>query len=228
MTEYQGFRRLFRDPRHAGIYDETRFSGLGRALNNWIWLRAVRRCLEDVRPQGIVLDLPCGTGRLAALFRTMGVRAVGVDLSLAMLARSRSKGEGALVEADAERLPLKDGAVDGVVSLRFLHHPRGDARARILGEMLRVARRFAILDVRYHNRARTALRRARRLIGLSGSHKAYPRLVEIRAELASGGFRVQRIVFLPRLSSDNCLVVAIKPADGPAQAPKKNAAARIT
>src|SRR5262249_28006494 len=150
----------FRDPRHAAAYDRTRFGSFLRRVNNRVWMRAVRRALDEVRPEGPVLDLPCGTGRLAALFRAMGVRAIGADFSGEMLAIARSKGEGPLAMADAERLPFRTGSVDGIVSLRFLHHPQGEARARILAEIARVARRFAVLDYRYRNGTRVALRAA--------------------------------------------------------------------
>jgi ubiquinone/menaquinone biosynthesis C-methylase UbiE len=210
MADYSLFRRLFQDPRHAAIYDRTRFGGLLQRWNNRVWLRAVRRCLAHARPEGAVLDLPCGTGRLARLFREMGIRQVGADLSLAMLALARSKGCGPLVVADAERLPLRDGAVDGIVSLRFLHHPLGPSRSRILAEMARVARRFVVVDLRYRNRAREALRTVERLYRRGRERKRYPRLDEVREEIAGAGFAVARIVRLPRLLSDNCLLLAFK------------------
>jgi demethylmenaquinone methyltransferase/2-methoxy-6-polyprenyl-1,4-benzoquinol methylase len=58
-----------------------------------------------------VADLACGTGDLCDELLTGGYRAVGFDFSHGML---RNAGTSApLVEADALRLPLADGGVDG-------------------------------------------------------------------------------------------------------------------
>ena len=145
-VEYGTFRTQFRDRGHAASYDRTRFGGLVRALRELRWRRALRRLLREVAPvEGLVLDLPCGTGRLAPLFREASIASVGADLSAPMLGEARRKGARFLLVGDAERLPLRDGAVDGVVSLRFMSHPPRDARGRILAEMARVARRFCLL-----------------------------------------------------------------------------------
>ena len=59
-----------------------------------------------------VLDLACGTGDLCRELARNGVRPIGADLSFGMLAAART--EAPLVHADALRLPLPDGSVDGV------------------------------------------------------------------------------------------------------------------
>jgi SAM-dependent methyltransferase len=211
VTNYAAFRERFQDPAHARGYDRSRFGGLVRRVNNRVWLHAVRRCLEDVRPEGAVLDLPVGSGRLVPLFRAMGLTSIGVDLSTPMLLLAQAKGATHVLRADAECLPLRDGAVDGVVCLRFLHHPREEARARIFREIARVARRFAILDYGYRNPTRETLRaladRFRRRTRPRIRHRS---LEEIRAEIQEFGWQVRRIVFLPRLASDKCIVVAVR------------------
>jgi ubiquinone/menaquinone biosynthesis C-methylase UbiE len=208
MTNYTVFRERFQDPNHAGDYDESRFGGLIRRLNNRVWLRTVRRCLEEVRPEGYVLDLPIGTGRLTSTFREMDVSTIGIDLSMPMLALARAKGARWVVRANAERLPLRDGAVDGVVCLRFLHHPRDEARAAIFSEMARVARRFVILDYGYRNPLREALRAISCRIRPGRPRVKHQSLADIRCEVEQFGWHVKRIVFLPRVASDKCIVLA--------------------
>jgi demethylmenaquinone methyltransferase/2-methoxy-6-polyprenyl-1,4-benzoquinol methylase len=58
-----------------------------------------------------VLDLACGTGDLCRELDAAGLAPFGVDLSFGMLAAARTHAP--LVQGDALRLPVRDGAVDG-------------------------------------------------------------------------------------------------------------------
>jgi SAM-dependent methyltransferase len=70
-----------------------------------------------------VLDVGCGTGRLAVALAGRGARVWGVDPSEEMLrqARSNAAGEAAFKQAGAEALPFKDGWFDRAV-LRLVVH----------------------------------------------------------------------------------------------------------
>ncbi len=109
------------------------------------WRRAAVASLR-LAPGAVVLDLACGTGDLGRLARRRGYRTIGVDLSWGMLANHR--GGQPVAQADAARLPLFDGSVDGVVcgyALRNL----ADLPA-CLAEVARVTRpggRVALLEV---------------------------------------------------------------------------------
>lgn len=95
-------------------------------------------------PQGMVLDLGCGTGAHSIRLARRGYQVVSVDLTHpgALSAKHRLEAEGfspMAVVADAEHLPFKDGAVDTVWAALLLHHfPVLDKLPR---EIRRVARR---------------------------------------------------------------------------------------
>jgi ubiquinone/menaquinone biosynthesis C-methylase UbiE len=95
-------------------------------------------------PQGLVLDLGCGTGAHTIRLARRGYNVVSVDLTHpgALSAKRRLEAEGfqsMAVVADAEHLPFKDGAVDTVWAALLLHHfPVLD---RLPREIRRVARR---------------------------------------------------------------------------------------
>jgi demethylmenaquinone methyltransferase/2-methoxy-6-polyprenyl-1,4-benzoquinol methylase len=59
-----------------------------------------------------VVDVACGTGDLCRELTAVGLRPVGVDLSAGMLRHARTSAP--LVQADGLRLPVRDGAADGV------------------------------------------------------------------------------------------------------------------
>lgn len=78
-------------------------------------------------PQGLVLDLGCGTGAHTIRLARRGYRVVSVDLTHpgALAAKKRLDADGfipmALV-ADAERLPFREGAFDTTWAALLLHH----------------------------------------------------------------------------------------------------------
>jgi ubiquinone/menaquinone biosynthesis C-methylase UbiE len=135
--------RVFHD--HECAYYDDRFAIAHDARS----AARARRELESLLGRRLVagelvLDVGCGTGWLAAgLRRAGGGRAgvagpIGVDVSAGMLGRARAAGAWPLIQADAGRLPLRDGAVDLVVGRGVLHHLPAPAQA--LAEWRRVLR----------------------------------------------------------------------------------------
>lgn len=81
-----------------------------------------------VRPGLRVLDLGCGTGRLAAALAERGALVTAVDFSERMLERSRRRLEGRegvrFLRLDFEREEWPGGPYDLVVALSTMHHVR--------------------------------------------------------------------------------------------------------
>ncbi len=78
-----------------------------------------------VKPNGIILDVGCGTGRDTAVFKKHNFQTVGLDLTYEMLQKGKLNGvDTPLVQADIEALPIKHG-VDGIwASASLLHIPK--------------------------------------------------------------------------------------------------------
>jgi len=96
--------------------------------------------------RSVVLDLACGTGDLCRDLQASGYLAVGVDLSMGMLAHARTSAS--LAQGDATALALATGRVDGVVSGFALRN--FVALEPVFAEMARILRpggRAALLDV---------------------------------------------------------------------------------
>lgn len=99
-----------------------------------------------VSNRGVLVDVGCGTGRHARALRSRGVRVIGVDLSAGLLAAAAQHSPGDWVQADARRLPLRDGTASAVMSVcqgGFGITPGGDAE--VLAEMVRVLRPGGVL-----------------------------------------------------------------------------------
>ena len=98
-----------------GMFDRisTRYDLVNRVMTFGMDVGWRRRAVRELRLPGgaLVADLACGTGDLCDELLTGGYRAVGFDFSHGMLRNARTSAP--LVEADALRLPLADGSVDG-------------------------------------------------------------------------------------------------------------------
>lgn len=101
-------------------------------------------------PGAAVLDVGCGPGVITAgLARAVapGGVAVGLDVSASMLARAAEHAEVnlALIRADAQRLPFRDGTFDAVCSTAAVMLV--DDPLEALTEMMRVLKRGGRLIV---------------------------------------------------------------------------------
>jgi SAM-dependent methyltransferase len=88
---------------------------------------------------GIVLDAGCGPGRDLGLFRTDGVRAVGIDRSAALLGKAAIAGYS-VIEADLRCIPTESQVFDGVWACASLLHLSSVQMASALAEFNRVLR----------------------------------------------------------------------------------------
>lgn len=111
-------RSLSFDP-VADDYDAT------RTIPPTVAADVARLCvsLASLKRGGLFLDAGVGTGRFAApLAALLPHQIVGVDISLAMMARAHSKAPAlALMQADLQRLPFGNGTLAGALVVHILH-----------------------------------------------------------------------------------------------------------
>lgn len=106
-----------------------------------------RRSVVELRLPGgaLVVDLACGTGDLCDELTRTGYRSVGFDFSFGMLANARTAVP--LVQADAQRLPLGDGAADGATCGFALRNVTDlDALFAEIARVVRPGGRVALLE----------------------------------------------------------------------------------
>lgn len=108
------------------------------------WLRLFA---ERVGAGARVLDLGAGPGCDSAELRGLGLRVVSLDLSLGMLRAGLPEFPGPRVQADARRLPLRDGSMAGVWANASLLHLSPEEAALALREARRVLRGSGVLHV---------------------------------------------------------------------------------
>lgn len=171
------------------------------------WRRATATALGAVN--GVVLDLGCGTGALAATLVATGGRVVGLDFSPPMLAvaRRRAAGRWAVVAGDALALPLADGSVAAAATAFTLRNVVDlPAALAELARVLRPGGRLAVLELS-HARGfwRLPLAAHRELLVpllgrllssdpgayryLPASLRPFPPTEDLAARIAAAGFR---------------------------------------
>src|SRR5690349_11214833 len=120
--DYQA-KKTWQSPEKAAAYRQSRrperfhrFQKEETIINDW---------LADLPANALVVDMPCGTGRMIEPVTRSGFRYVGGDFSRAMIGearRSTAAGIVGFVNADAARLPFRDNSADCVIIWRLIHH----------------------------------------------------------------------------------------------------------
>lgn len=111
-------RDFYRRPEVSDSYDQQRFGGASGARVNE---RELEIALRMLPPTGRILDLACGTGRLAQALLGQGWEVTGLDSSLAMAEKTAASGAPTVV-GDAFGTPFSDQTFAAVASIRFAFH----------------------------------------------------------------------------------------------------------
>ena len=195
---------------------------------SWLRRRSARRearlllaALDRAGARGLVLDVPCGAGRMSEALLARGDRVVGADLSGEMTAQATRRcaadveaGRATFVRASVTATPFEAGRFDAVTCWRLLHHvvERRD-RVRILDELRRVSKGPVVVSFADAGTLRARLQRLRgrrrRCVCLTAA--------ELDAEAREAGLL---LLWSARLASAfSLLAVALLGAASPDSAP---------
>lgn len=142
-----------RGPATRGIRVDGRVGSVD-VLENWLSFGSLESILQAtlaaaaLRPGDRLVDVGCGTGKLAIVAAAYlqraggGGDALGVDATPGMidLARQRAFRDGSAARFEVgvgEKLPVADASADAVTSSYFFHHLPADVKRQALREMWR-------------------------------------------------------------------------------------------
>ncbi|HLA73066.1 MAG TPA: class I SAM-dependent methyltransferase [Steroidobacteraceae bacterium] len=214
---YDYKRDFYRSSQVAEDYDFHRFSSPERQKRNARKWAAIRAALREATGVRTILDLPCGTGRFTGALAREGYEIIGSDISLEMLhkAAAQESQNGpqlsirGYVQANAEALPLRNDALDCVVSIRFMMHVDPATRVRMLREFGRVSRRWVIVDYRHCYTFRYVLTHTLGRLGLGRTPLSRVSRKELDQEFAAAGFAIRKVIRVSTpLLSDKWIVLA--------------------
>ncbi|HIC95985.1 TPA: class I SAM-dependent methyltransferase [Candidatus Bipolaricaulota bacterium] len=116
-----------------------------------------------------LLEVGCGTTHFTRWFESLGIEAVGLDLSEVMLAEARRWWRGPLVQGDAAALPFANKSFDVVAFIACFEYMPDPLR--VLREARRVARKGLLLGLMNRWSLTALRRRVQELLGRNPFYK---------------------------------------------------------
>jgi ubiquinone/menaquinone biosynthesis C-methylase UbiE len=175
---------------------ERLLEATARAERDHFWFRGLRRFMAPLvaeAARGVqspkILDCGCGTGRNLLMLRRYG-RAVGIDLTWTGLIHAHDRGERAIAQATATRLPFGGDTFDVVGSFDVIYSLSESDEHAALAEMFRVLKPGGHVVV---NAAAMNLLRGNHSV-LALEVRRYSRR-SLRERLERAGFTVRRISY---------------------------------
>lgn len=186
-------------------------------LKRWSTAREFKLLDQLLSSQGhseILLDLPCGGGRLSPRIGAHTDLLIEADIAVGQVLYGKRHSNvptpQAWMTASAFHIPLADDSVDGTVCCRLAHHlPLPAERERLVEELLRVSKRFVIMTFFDFYSLKNWLRRARRPF-----NKKPPKLTmtvqRVRELAEANGARLVQYPMLAPTSSGHRYAMMVK------------------
>ncbi len=152
-------------------YDKERFRSLKGFLTNKMELGRICNALRfaGITFPATILDIPCGTGRLAIYLAQKGFIVKAVDISPQMVSYAKEKlvflnltDRITVDQGNAVSLPYPNDRLDVCVSLRLFGHTPSKIRKKILQELKRTTKKYLILVYYHKNCLQNFLRKRQR------------------------------------------------------------------
>lgn len=138
----------------------------------------VARVLGLIRPGGIVLDAPCGTGKYFPMLAGAGVRVAGADQSAGMLAQARVRGIAFSLEHTSLQELSFAGRFDAVLTIDAMQHIPPEDWPGVLANLRRAARPGGLVYLTVHELERHHLGRAFESLSARGLPAVWGELAE--------------------------------------------------
>lgn len=162
-------REHYKDNRVAETYDSSRFSSLPGRIFDRLEKRALLRSLRSLPVHSEIVDVPCGTGRLAEALLAAGYGVTGIDISRAMLnqavARLARFGDRFSCKVgDAGQLGQPERPFDAAVCARILMHFPLDQQIEFLRSVSHQTNGLVVFNQSYNSRYQRIRRQFKRLL----------------------------------------------------------------
>ena len=161
------YQQAYQEVAEAEIYNRAYQDEMLKRWSTRREFRLLDRLLASQGRSGLLLDLPCGGGRLSPRIGAHTDLLIEADIAVGQVlyGQRHSKLETPQIwmTASAFHIPFRDNSVDGTVCCRLCHHlPTPVERERLVEELLRVSRRFVVMTFFDYYSLKNWLRRARR------------------------------------------------------------------
>ncbi len=135
---YEICKSRFSSEKAAQIYSQRHlFSKKNKREQN-----CIRQALASTSKQSLILDLPCGTGRISYFLYELGFRVTGADYSVHMIEEANKQlhvSDISFEQQDIMSIRHPDHTFQAAVCNRLFHHyPAAETRRAALKELMRV------------------------------------------------------------------------------------------
>ncbi len=199
MAKAEKYRGRMQHAKRAQLYADRFETGSRKAINEREQ-RAVAKIFSGLNDCRSVLDIPSGAGRFAKTLSAGGRKVIGADSAFEILeyghVRAAKNGVPvSFMQADAAKLPLGDGTVDGVFCNRLLHHILSPKeRAAFLQEFHRVTNHYLVISFFDYRSFGVVRRFLKALKGRKPKYDQQPTFEEFTEEVLAAGFKVRAVV----------------------------------
>ena len=112
-------------------------------------IKIVKKILDKIKPNSIILDVPCGTGRWWKLLIKKAKKIIACDISPGMIKfasqkKNKIKSNIILKKGDAENLQMSNKSVDYSFCFALTKHLPRNIQFKVLSELNRVSRKGII------------------------------------------------------------------------------------
>ena len=210
----EAYEARYQDLQNAERYNASYKKGFGKRWSTVREFKLLQRLLGKQPRSSLLLDLPCGGGRLTPALAPSSDPVIEADVALGQVLHSKQNAIADIdqmwMTASALSIPLRDNSVDGSVCCRLNHHlPRAEDRDQLVRELLRVSKRFVIMTYFDYHSIKNTIRRIRRPFNkkLPKMTMTHRRLTELAAEQNA---RVVAAPWLAVLSSGHRYALIVK------------------
>lgn len=193
-----------------------------RHLTTWLEGLMIKRAARMAGNPKVILDLPCGFGRLwPAMIATGATKIIAADKSAGMLQVAKEMTSPNILShvthmpSTVTEIELADKSIDSVFCMRLLHHINDkNYRLAIYHSFQRVARDTVVISLWNQNSAPYQRDQRKSKRADSAVHKGdryFFNVQEMEAEFIEGGFEIiGHIDMLPYISPWRTYVLKVK------------------
>lgn len=224
-SPYREYSEIFKKKSYADAYDEgfrpdslkdlfelKKLSAiLVSRFETWAILNMMRGCKAKV-----VLDAPCGSGKIIRNLLDSGYSVIGLDASREMLSHCPRKEDRLnITQGDLRFIPIRNDFFKVIICHRFLHRIPSESRKETLSEVRRVCNQYAIFYFSLDGILPDVVSKMEKLLRMGDRGKIYSLSKQaIRKELSNSGWKFLKGRDVIPMISTGYVVLAEKEGTG--------------
>ncbi len=196
-------------------YDKVRFTSVSGRVFNFLEKRTIAKCFSGLAKGMTVVDIPCGTGRLAENLLRSGYKVHGMDISGAMLEVAKKRLQFAHSQftceiADARKATGEHALYGAALCARVLMHFPLPGQIEFLSGVAALSQSVVVINHSLDSSYQRLRRRFKRLLGHQASANFPITNRDIKTLLQASGLRETKRYRLLSPISEAVYIVAEK------------------